>query len=321
MIHLKGIDIDPEQLFDVYGLENVAMMGSQNLNAACPFHEDNSRHLGMNIESGLWNCFVCGEKGNLVQFVMKMNECSYQEAIRFLQNLGTANVISSNVVRDKLHSLLKSRDENRIKRISYTISLHPYLANRGFTQESCNLWEIGYLDLIDRIIIPAKGKDKKIKGYIYRSVKEGEKPKYLYTAGEGWKSGFLFGEHLIANNTKEVVLVEGPLDAIWLRQNGINAVALLGASLSEKQKIILAKYQTVVLMLDNDIAGKGAMYGEGKVGDTLCAQNLVFVVHYPKGRNDPQECSENELKEMLDSKLSFTALKSSKQLLHKGRGK
>jgi len=64
------------------------------------------------------------------------------------------------------------------------------------------------------------------------------------------KSEVVWGLHRIRPRMKELVICEGPLDAIW----GPNRVALLGKSLSETQAQIISLYQpqTVVIMLDGD---------------------------------------------------------------------
>jgi DNA primase len=64
------------------------------------------------------------------------------------------------------------------------------------------------------------------------------------------KSETLFGMHLVEGD--RLVLVESPLDAVRLRQCGIEAVASFGAEVSNKQIEILARNCTeVIVALDN----------------------------------------------------------------------
>ena len=71
------------------------------------------------------------------------------------------------------------------------------------------------------------------------------------------KSETLFGMHLVESD--RVVLVESPLDAVRLRQCGIQAVASFGAEVSNKQVEILARNCTeVIVALDNDPPGQKA---------------------------------------------------------------
>lgn len=50
----------------------------------CPFHNDRSPSFSVNRVRGICKCFSCGEGGNAVNFVMKIRQCSYGEALRYL---------------------------------------------------------------------------------------------------------------------------------------------------------------------------------------------------------------------------------------------
>jgi len=40
--------------------------------ALCPFHKDTNPSLSFNDEKGIWNCFGCEAKGNVISFIKKM---------------------------------------------------------------------------------------------------------------------------------------------------------------------------------------------------------------------------------------------------------
>ena len=42
----------------------------RNYFGLCPFHDDHSPSMSVSREKKIYNCFVCGEKGNVVSFVM-----------------------------------------------------------------------------------------------------------------------------------------------------------------------------------------------------------------------------------------------------------
>jgi len=42
--------------------------------SVCPFHGDNDPSLGFSDSKGVFNCFGCGEKGNIIMFIKKMEE-------------------------------------------------------------------------------------------------------------------------------------------------------------------------------------------------------------------------------------------------------
>jgi len=53
--------------------------------ACCPFHEDTKPSFSVSCDTGLFYCHACPEKGNLVQFHMRMYDVSYQEAVEELR--------------------------------------------------------------------------------------------------------------------------------------------------------------------------------------------------------------------------------------------
>lgn len=50
----------------------------------CPFHNEKTASFSVNSELNLYYCFGCKAGGNVVQFVMEMERCSYQEAVKQL---------------------------------------------------------------------------------------------------------------------------------------------------------------------------------------------------------------------------------------------
>jgi len=78
-----------------------------------------------------------------------------------------------------------------------------------------------------------------------------------------------------------IILVEGFKACIWLLQNGYrNTVALMGTSLSNKQKQLLLRVNSrILLFLDNDEPGQ---VGTVKIGNKLQeAVPSVWVARYP----------------------------------------
>ena len=67
----------------------VDVIGSYiNLNdknkALCPFHDDHSPSFSVHPEKQIYKCFSCGESGNVITFVEKINGVSFEEAVKIL---------------------------------------------------------------------------------------------------------------------------------------------------------------------------------------------------------------------------------------------
>ena len=48
--------------------------GRNQLKLPCPFHEEGRSSLSVNLEGKVFHCFGCGAKGNLVEFLQRMEK-------------------------------------------------------------------------------------------------------------------------------------------------------------------------------------------------------------------------------------------------------
>ncbi|HOI74358.1 MAG TPA: DNA primase [Syntrophales bacterium] len=56
----------------------------RNYVGLCPFHQEKTPSFTVNPEKQIFHCFGCGEGGNAVTFLMKVNAMTYPEALRHL---------------------------------------------------------------------------------------------------------------------------------------------------------------------------------------------------------------------------------------------
>ena len=52
--------------------------------AVCPFHDDTNPSLKLNFEKGLFHCFACGAKGNVLDFVMQKEGLDIRPAAQWI---------------------------------------------------------------------------------------------------------------------------------------------------------------------------------------------------------------------------------------------
>lgn len=68
-----------EQILESYGIE-YQDLNIDNYKFVCPFHDDINPSLSMRKDNGVFFCFGCGEKGDLITFIQKYEKISYDEA-------------------------------------------------------------------------------------------------------------------------------------------------------------------------------------------------------------------------------------------------
>jgi len=70
---------------DVVG-EHVTLKsaGGGSLKGLCPFHDERSPSFNVTPARGFWHCFGCGEGGDVISFVQKIDQLSFSEAVEQL---------------------------------------------------------------------------------------------------------------------------------------------------------------------------------------------------------------------------------------------
>ena len=108
-----------------------------------------------------------------------------------------------------------------------------------------------YLSLQDkyhcnRLIIPFFDEWGKLYTYQSRSLTTNTYPKYITKIGDKC----LFGENTIDNNFPYIFVLEGPIDAMFIK----NGVAVGGSTISERQAHFLHKHfdKQIIYIFDND---------------------------------------------------------------------
>lgn len=76
--------INWEQFYNEYLRGKITVSGNQ-LKGLCPLHDDRDPSFTANLENGLWECKGCNEKGNGIQFLMKVLGISKEEAYKEMQ--------------------------------------------------------------------------------------------------------------------------------------------------------------------------------------------------------------------------------------------
>jgi len=253
------------------------------LRGRCPIHDgegDRAFHVSLTKEA--FNCFSCGAKGNVLDFVAAMEECSVRDAALKLSDWfalasdsGKAGA-SGGVSKKKQKGRTKARPAKTEAPgeinppLGFELRVdpeHEYGAKRGLTAETIGNFGAGLClskgMFSGRYIVPLHDEQGQLIGYAGRSIDDTE-PKYLFPPGDkGFaKSRLLFGLHRLLEKKAAipwVVVVEGVFDAMTVEQAGYPCVALLGSSLSKGQEELLCRhFDQVILLFDGDDAGRSA---------------------------------------------------------------
>lgn len=190
---------------------------------------------------------------------MYITQKTYFEAVRFIELSSTekdiVGLINNTLEKEEEYPPF---DELLIRRLHSQAMESPralrYYEGRQISKASMEKFLLGYSENQDMVTIPIHSPDGRVTvGFVARSV-EGKEFKNTPKLP---KSKVLFNLHR-AKKHDTVYVVESSFDAIRLDQNGIPAVATLGANVSRVQTELLTKYfNNAIIVGDNDDAGKG----------------------------------------------------------------
>lgn len=224
-------------------------MGDEAL-VSCPHpdHHDSTPSACINVRKRLWVCYSCGKGGTL-------------------DNLLGGRIADPDL-DEVLDDLAKTLTTLGAEQPTYPESwldqfdgagVHPYWTGRGFSEDTCRLFRLGYDPTTGRATYPLRAASGAVWGVVGRATKDSQVPKYLYPP-HAPVSQTLFGYHLVKNGMVDVVLTEGAIDAMAMWEVGIPAVAQLGASLSQEQLRLLKRLnlRTITFAYDQDPPGRKA---------------------------------------------------------------
>lgn len=124
----------------------------KNYFAICPFHDDHNPSMSISPEKQIFTCFVCGESGNVFNFVMNYEKISFTQAVsKVAQKAGiTLDVKVSGKPKEKdkndkyykMFDITNKYYQNNI-RSSYGKKALKYLSDRKLDDETIKEFEIG----------------------------------------------------------------------------------------------------------------------------------------------------------------------------------
>lgn len=240
----------------------------QNYKGLCPFHSEKTPSFMVSPDKQIFHCFGCGTGGNMVSFTMRYENLNFHEALEMLAKKAGIDLkayrfeSSNDDIKDKLLDIHKKVLEVFRENLRKTKDASSYLTGRGLTEETPNVFSLGYslkdwsqitnylkgrgfqnpvvlqsgivsagtksnYDVFrDRIIFPIFNLQSEVVAFGGR-VMDNSEPKYLNSPDTIlFKKGeTLYGlSHAKDGIRKEghAVVVEGYFDVLICHQNGIN---------------------------------------------------------------------------------------------------
>lgn len=122
----------------------------KNYFGICPFHDDHNPSMSVSPEKGVYKCFVCGNAGNVFNFVMEYEKVSFYEAVKIVADkIGVSIDISTSKKEDTkksplydIYNIAYKFYQNNLNTV-YGKDAKKYLLNRKIDEDVIKNFNIG----------------------------------------------------------------------------------------------------------------------------------------------------------------------------------
>lgn len=270
-----------------------------------PFEEDDNYHCSINLQTGLWQDFKSGLRGNFIQFVARVEDKNYKRiegefAFKSLMSEKELEIelkpakkeeeledlpallrkwTPINIHAPELYQRFNIIDEDQIKGLLYVIERK--LLDLEVEEDQFFVGRFGKAESL-RLVIPFFFNGELVF-YQARDL-EDQKPKYL-NAKSIKAAHILYPYDTLADS---VVVCEGPIDAISLQRSGVNATSIQGSFCSIVQMEMLGTNpgMEIILGFDADKAGEKAIRAFEKLRKKKNIRNPPSICPPPPGFKD-----------------------------------
>lgn len=278
------------------GIERFAIFkpNNRNIQTNCPFHkggQEKKPSFGINVDDGRCHCFTCGWSGSISELISELN--GRQDAGEF----GTSWLLKRfNSVEIETRQEIPLSFRNEVTPEANYISeetldsyryIHPYMYQRGLTDELIEQFDIGYDCESQCITFPVWD----LKGNCVFVAKRSVNTKF-FNYPSGVNKPVYLANLFTGGKYKSAYICESFLNALTFWKYGLPAMALIGTGKKEQYEVLSKlPVREYILALDPDEAGQR---GQERFR-TNVKNKMIRQVVYPDNRdiNDLQEECKN----------------------------
>ena len=144
---------DRLDIVDVVSKYVILKKSGGNYWGCCPFHNEKTPSFSVSPAKQIYKCFGCGEGGDVLSFLMKINNQSFHEVVKEqAELLGIELPVSfdkaknNKDIKDKIYSCMKDTAEffkHNLLKDKNSVA-YKYLENRGITDSHIETYKLGY---------------------------------------------------------------------------------------------------------------------------------------------------------------------------------
>lgn len=264
-IKIRGQDVNVDIEYELrqfsWGNER---WSSDKLIAASPFRYEHTPSFFVNLDgdyAGTWKdsgAFDAEwESGNFTQLISYLRNETYEETKDYLLEMYGVEYSYDNLIlkppKLRIDNGHKALDFGRLQGYAFR---HPYLEQRGISEEVQRQMKIGYDRFRQAVVIPWFDTNGRLANIKYRKTRG----KAFWYEKDGKLIGdLIYGLHLAyRRNIKKAVYCEAEIDAMSFMTAGVFGLANGGSSFNQRKadQLLKSPIEELVIVADNDPAGE-----------------------------------------------------------------
>ncbi len=284
---------DAAQIVDVVSDFVTLRRRGVNYVGLCPFHDDRTPSFYVSPTKNICKCFACGEGGSPIHFVMKHEQLSYYEALKYLARKYNIEVVEKEFT-DEEKQAQSDRDSmfilNEYARDYFVKILHThpegkavglsYFRERGFRDDIVKKFQLGYsLEQRDAFSVEAQKAGYKRDYLLKTGLSTGNDNQPLFDRFRGrvifpvhTLSGKVvaFGGRILKKAENTGKYVNSPESEIYSKSKELYGIYLAKNAIVKQDKCFLVEgYTDVISMhqagIENVVASSGTALTYGQI--------------------------------------------------------
>ena len=258
--------------------------GGGSLTGLCPFHDEKTPSFHVTPARGFWHCFGCGEGGDAINFIQKINHVSFAEAIEFLADRVGVQLRYSDGGGQRVEPGLRLRvlEANQLAAEFFAGQLlggsglpgRQFLDGRGFDKDAAEQFGIGFAPTGGRELgqhLKAKGfSDEELvkAGLVRENGWDFFQGRVLWPIRDAGRSVLGFGARKIFDDDRmPAKYLNTPETIVYKKSTVLYGLDLARANIARKNQAVVVEGYTDVMAchlagVDTAVASCGTAFGD-----------------------------------------------------------
>lgn len=240
-----------------------------NFVGLCPFHKEKTPSFNVNPDLGIYKCFGCGAGGNEFQFLMRVENLEFPEAVKVLAERAGIVITETDDQRKQSSEVESIYNALRFAGRFFYQSLTQeekgktaldYLINRGFTAETIKKFGLGYApDAWDALLVAA-GKENIDIQYLEKAgliiaKKDGDgfydryRNRVIFPIFSHLSKVIGFGGRILKEEKKQPKYINSPETRVYHKGSVLYGLHQSKQAIRKREEVLLVEGYTDVISL------------------------------------------------------------------------